>query len=42
LALYQKLGFEQIGLRKGYYPVSPETGIREDAIVMAKSIKLEP
>ena len=41
-ALYKKLGYEQIGLRKGYYPSSPETGIREDAIVMAKSIKLEP
>jgi ribosomal-protein-alanine N-acetyltransferase len=41
LALYKKLGFEQIGLRKGYYPASPETGLREDALVMAKSIKLE-
>jgi len=40
-ALYKKLGYEQIGIRKGYYPASPETGIREDAIVMAKSIKLE-
>lgn len=42
LMLYQKLGYEQIGIRKGYYPASGETGIREDAIVMAKSIKLEP
>ena len=41
LSLYQSLGYEQIGLRKGYYPQSPETGVREDAIVMAKSIKLE-
>lgn len=41
LSLYQSLGYEQIGLRKGYYPHSPETGAREDAIVMAKSIKLE-
>ena len=41
LMLYQKLGYEQIGIRKGYYPASGETGIREDAIVMAKSIKLE-
>jgi ribosomal-protein-alanine N-acetyltransferase len=41
LSLYQSLGYEQIGLRKGYYPQSPETGAREDAIVMAKSIKLE-
>jgi len=42
LALYQKLGYEQIGIRKNYYPASPETGAREDALVMAKSIKLEP
>ena len=40
-ALYKKLGYEQIGTRKGYYPANPETGAREDAIVMAKSIKLE-
>ena len=42
LALYQKLGYEQIGVRKNYYPANPETGLREDALVMAKSIKLEP
>ena len=41
LALYQKLGYEQIGVRKNYYPASPETGSREDALVLAKSIKLE-
>ena len=41
LALYQKLGYEQIGVRKNYYPANPETGLREDALVMAKSIKLE-
>ena len=41
LNLYQSLGYEQIGLRKGYYPQNLETGVREDAIVMAKSIKLE-
>ena len=40
LALYQKLGYEQIGVRKNYYPVSPQTSSREDALVMAKSIKL--
>lgn len=39
-ALYKKLGYEQIGLRKAYYPTNPETGIREDALVLAKSIKL--
>ena len=41
-ALYQKLGYKQIGVRKSYYPASAETGSREDALVMAKSIKLEP
>lgn len=42
LALYKKLGYEQIGMRKNYYPASDIDGNREDAIVMAKSIKLEP
>ena len=41
VALYQKLGYEQIGLRKNYYPASQQSGEREDALVMAKSIKLE-
>ena len=41
LGLYQGFGYEQIGMRKNYYPVNPQTGSREDAIVMAKSIKLE-
>jgi [ribosomal protein S18]-alanine N-acetyltransferase len=40
VSLYQKLGYEEIGIRKNYYPVNPDTGAREDAIVMAKSIKL--
>jgi ribosomal-protein-alanine N-acetyltransferase len=42
ITLYQKLGYEQIGVRKNYYPANSETGSREDALVMAKSIKLEP
>jgi ribosomal-protein-alanine N-acetyltransferase len=41
VSLYQKLGYEQIGIRKNYYPADPKLGIREDALVMAKSIKLE-
>ncbi len=41
IALYQKLAYEQIGVRKNYYPASSESGSREDALVMAKSIKLE-
>ena len=40
VALYQKLGYEQIGIRKNYYPADPQLGTREDALVMAKSIKL--
>jgi ribosomal-protein-alanine N-acetyltransferase len=42
VTLYQTLGYEQIGVRKNYYPVDSGTGKREDALVMAKSIKLEP
>lgn len=41
LNLYQKLGYEQIGIRKGYYPTDQASGTREDALVLAKSIKLE-
>lgn len=41
LELYQKLGYEQIGLRKNYYPAQHGSSAREDALVMAKSIKLE-
>ena len=41
LKLYQSLGYEQIGLRKNYYPVDAASGLREDALVLAKSIKLE-
>ncbi|OWF65708.1 ribosomal-protein-alanine N-acetyltransferase [Polynucleobacter hirudinilacicola] len=41
VTLYQKLVYEQIGMRKNYYPADPQLGIREDALVMAKSIKLE-
>jgi len=35
LALYQSLGFEEIGIRKDYYPAE---GGRENAIVLAKPI----
>ena len=41
VTLYQKLGYEQIGMRKNYYPADPQLGTREDALVMAKSIKLD-
>lgn len=41
LQLYQRLGYEQIGARKNYYPADIDNGLREDAWVFAKSIKLE-
>ena len=41
LQLYQSLGYKQIGLRKNYYPADAVNGLREDALVLAKSIKLE-
>jgi ribosomal-protein-alanine N-acetyltransferase len=41
LHLYQSLGYEQLGLRKNYYPIDAASGLREDALVLAKSIKLE-
>ena len=40
ITLYQSLGYETIGVRKGYYPADESTGQREDAQVMAKSINL--
>jgi ribosomal-protein-alanine N-acetyltransferase len=35
-ALYRRYGFEQIGMRKGYYPAAQ--GRREDAVVMSLPI----
>jgi ribosomal-protein-alanine N-acetyltransferase len=32
LAVYKKMGFDQIGLRKNYYPAGEQA--REDALVM--------
>jgi ribosomal-protein-alanine N-acetyltransferase len=40
LKLYALLGYEQIGVRKQYYPADSISGMREDALVMVKSIKL--
>jgi len=42
ITLYNKLGYEEIGVRKNYYPANPETGSREDALVLAKSINQTP
>lgn len=33
IALYEKMGFNEIGVRKGYYPA--ENGTREDAVMLA-------
>ncbi len=33
VALYEKRGFNEIGVRKGYYPA--ENGHREDAVMLA-------
>jgi len=35
-ALYERLGFTQIGVRRDYYPAAP--GRREDAIVMERAV----
>ena len=35
-ALYRKLGFEEVGRRRGYYPAGQ--GLREDAIVMKQDL----
>lgn len=35
LGLYRALGFQQDGLRKGYYPA---TGGREDAVLMSRAL----
>jgi ribosomal-protein-alanine N-acetyltransferase len=40
IRLYRKLGFEQIGVRKGYYPMPKQEKLhgREDALVMQKNL----
>lgn len=37
IALYEQMGFNQVGLRKDYYPM---LGGREDAIIYAASLRL--
>jgi ribosomal-protein-alanine N-acetyltransferase len=40
LALYRRLGFAQIGIRKGYYPaLSIASAAREDAVVMRRVLE---
>jgi ribosomal-protein-alanine N-acetyltransferase len=40
LKLYRAFGFEQVGLRKDYYPASRTT--RESAVVMRKAVMADP
>ena len=45
IRLYQAEGFDEIGLRKGYYPsaepsVDPSRSRREDAVLMARALSL--
>jgi len=37
ITLYEQMGFNQVGLRKGYYPAQEG---REDAIIFASSLRL--
>ena len=37
LRLYERMGFQRIGLRRGYYPL--QHGVREDAIVMSRHLQ---
>jgi tRNA threonylcarbamoyladenosine biosynthesis protein TsaB len=40
LALYRRLGFTQVGIRKGYYPNSATASVtREDAVVMRRNLE---
>jgi ribosomal-protein-alanine N-acetyltransferase len=39
MALYEGMGFERIGLRRGYYQAA---GGREDAIVYRKALDMLP
>lgn len=39
IALYSSEGFDEVGLRKGYYPVASDDEVnREDAVVMARAL----
>ena len=37
-ALYTKMGFTELSIRKAYYPLESSTGQREDALVMSKPL----
>jgi ribosomal-protein-alanine N-acetyltransferase len=39
ITLYEKVGFTHLSTRKAYYPLESSTGLREDALVMAKIVE---
>ena len=39
LALYRQAGFNEVGMRRGYYP---GTNGREDALILALALRLDP
>jgi ribosomal-protein-alanine N-acetyltransferase len=39
IALYDRMGYRQVGIRKAYYPI--HAGQREDALVMMKELMKE-
>jgi len=40
LSLYRDFGFQQVGLRKGYYSADPRTGLREDALILRATLPI--
>jgi ribosomal-protein-alanine acetyltransferase len=42
IALYESAGFVRIARRVAYYPPTPDTGVREDALVMRRPLRPAP
>jgi ribosomal-protein-alanine acetyltransferase len=42
IGLYEGAGFAPIARRVAYYPPAPETGVREDALVMRRALRPRP
>jgi ribosomal-protein-alanine N-acetyltransferase len=38
IRLYERNGFQRVGLRKDYYPTSRGEAVREDAVLMNRSL----
>jgi [ribosomal protein S18]-alanine N-acetyltransferase len=39
IRLYEKVGFAHLSTRKAYYPLESASGLREDALVMVKTLE---